>query len=61
MNKYQIQGMLKNIVGKVQQQAGKLCGSKAQQARGIARQVAGKAERGYGNAKQFAHATVQHF
>jgi uncharacterized protein YjbJ (UPF0337 family) len=60
MNKYQIQGVLRNIVGKVQQQAGKLCGSKEQQARGISKQAVGQAEKYYGDAKQFAHQMLKH-
>lgn len=60
MNTYQIKGMLKNIVGKVQQKLGKLCGSKRQQAHGLAKQVAGKTEKCYGDAKQFARDTVKH-
>ena len=60
MNKYQIQGALRNIVGNVQQQVGKLCGSKEQQARGAAKQAVGKAEKCYGDAKQFAHDVIKH-
>lgn len=60
MNKYQIQGVLKNIVGKVQQQVGRLCGSNVQQARGVAKQVAGKAEKFYGDARQLHKDKVKH-
>lgn len=61
MNKYQIQGVLRNIVGKVQQQLGKICGCKEQQARGASKQAVGKAEKCYGDAKQFAHDVTKHF
>ena len=52
MNDDQVKGAAKNIAGKVQEGAGKLVGSKEQQAKGLGKQVAGKAEKTYGNAKQ---------
>lgn len=41
MNKDQVQGGAKDIAGKVQDQAGKLVGSKEQQAKGLEEQVVG--------------------
>ena len=52
MNKDQVKGGAKDIAGKVQQQAGKVVGSKEQQAKGFAKQVAGKMQKGYGDAKE---------
>lgn len=51
MNKDQAKGSVKNMAGKVQQQAGKLTGSKEQQAKGIGKQAAGKVQQTAGDAK----------
>ncbi len=51
MNKNQVQGVAKDIAGKVQEEAGKLIGSKDQQAKGLNKQIAGKAEKILGDAK----------
>jgi uncharacterized protein YjbJ (UPF0337 family) len=60
MNKDQVKGVAKNIAGKVQEQAGKLVGSKEQQAKGLGNQVAGKAEKVYGDAKEVIKDAVKH-
>ena len=52
MNKDQVKGEAKDVVGKVQEQAGKLVGSKEQQAKGLSKQVAGKLQKGVGDAKE---------
>jgi uncharacterized protein YjbJ (UPF0337 family) len=52
MNKVQVKGVAKEIVGKVQEEAGKLVGSKNQQIKGLNKEVAGKAEKNYGDAKE---------
>ena len=52
MNKDQVKGTAKNVAGKVQEEAGKLVGSKEQQAKGVAKQVAGKTQKGVGNVKE---------
>jgi uncharacterized protein YjbJ (UPF0337 family) len=52
MNKDQIKGTVKDLTGKVQQEAGKLTGNKEQQVKGLSKQIAGKAELSYGNAKE---------
>lgn len=52
MNKDQVKGVTKEIVGKVQEEAGKLVGSKNQQIKGLGKEVAGKAEKNYGDAKE---------
>ena len=52
MNKNQVQGVAKDIAGKVQEEAGKLVGSKEQQVKGLGKQISGKAEKAYGDAKE---------
>lgn len=52
MNKDQVKGALKDAAGKVQEKAGELVGSKEQEAKGIAKQVEGKTQKGYGDAKE---------
>lgn len=49
MNKNQAKGMAKDIEGKVQEQTGKLIGSKEQQAKGLSKQVSGKMQKGVGD------------
>ena len=52
MNKDQIKGAAKDIGGKIQEEAGKLVGSKSQQAKGLTKQVEGKAQQQVGDLKQ---------
>jgi uncharacterized protein YjbJ (UPF0337 family) len=52
MNKDQVKGVAKDIAGKVQEEAGKLVGSKEQQVKGLSKQIAGKVQKGVGDAKQ---------
>lgn len=52
MNKDQVKGVAKNIAGKVQEEAGKLVGSKEQQIKGLGKQISGSAEKNYGDAKE---------
>ena len=52
MNKDQVKGAVKNVAGKVQEEVGKLAGSKEQQIKGLDKQIAGKAEKTYGDAKE---------
>ena len=52
MNKNQVNGTVKDMVGKAQEGAGKLTGSKEQQAKGLQKQVAGKAEKQLGDVKE---------
>jgi uncharacterized protein YjbJ (UPF0337 family) len=51
MNKNQVKGAVKDIAGKVQEEAGKLAGSKEQQVKGLNKQISGKAEKAYGDVK----------
>ena len=52
MNKDQVKGAAKDIGGKIQEEAGKLSGSKEQQVKGLARQVEGKVQQHIGNLKE---------
>jgi len=52
MNKDQVKGEARDIAGKIQEEAGKLVGSKDQQAKGLSKQVAGKVQKGVGDAKE---------
>ena len=52
MNRDQLNGAARNVVGKAQQKFGELTGNKAQQAKGVAKQVAGKVQKGVGNVEQ---------
>ena len=52
MNKDQVKGGAKDVVGKVQEEAGKLVGSKEQQIKGLSKQITGKAQKGLGDVKQ---------
>jgi uncharacterized protein YjbJ (UPF0337 family) len=52
MNRDQVKGAAKDVVGKVQQKVGELTGNKIQQAKGVAKQVEGKAQKGVGNVAQ---------
>ena len=51
MNKDQIKGAAKDVAGKIQEEAGKLVGSKEQQAKGLLKQVSGKAQKTVGDFK----------
>jgi uncharacterized protein YjbJ (UPF0337 family) len=52
MNKNQVKGAVKEIVGKAQEEAGKIVGSKAQQVKGLNNQISGKAEKLVGDTKE---------
>ena len=52
MNKDQVKGEAKDVAGKVQEEVGKLVGSKEQQAKGLSKQISGKVQKGVGDAKQ---------
>ena len=51
MNKDQVKGAVKDAVGKAQEEAGKLVGSKSQQAKGLEKQVEGTVEKKIGDVK----------
>jgi len=52
MNKDQVKGVSKDIAGKVQESAGKIMGSKTQQAKGLGKQLEGKSEKALGDARE---------
>jgi uncharacterized protein YjbJ (UPF0337 family) len=52
MNKDQVKGAVKDVAGKVQEESGKLVGSKEQQVKGLSKQISGKVQKGVGDAKQ---------
>lgn len=60
MNKDQVKGVTKDVVGKVQEQAGKLIGSKEQQVKGISKQISGEAQKALGDIKQSAKDSNKH-
>ena len=53
MNRDQVKGTAKKVAGKVQEKAGKLVGSRKQEAKGLARQAAGKIQKSVGDAREF--------
>ena len=52
MNKDQLQGVLKDAAGKVQETTGKVIGSNEQQLKGISKQVEGKTQKAVGDVKE---------
>ncbi|MFZ6734128.1 CsbD family protein [Undibacterium sp. Ji42W] len=60
MNSDQIKGEAKKVAGKVQEEAGKLVGSKEQQVKGAAKQVEGSVQKGFGNLKEALKDSQKH-
>ena len=60
MNKQQIKGRIKEAAGEVQQQAGKLVGSKQQEIKGHVREQAGKAQQTAGDLKEVLRKSGRH-
>lgn len=58
MNKDQVAGSVKDALGNLQQQTGKLVGSKDQQSKGLEKRVEGKLQKGFGDAKEAAKDTI---
>jgi uncharacterized protein YjbJ (UPF0337 family) len=54
MNRDQVKGAAKHIVGKAQRKVGEVTGSTDQQVKGIAKQFEGKMQHGAGDAEQAA-------
>ena len=52
MNKNQVKGATKKIVGKVQEEAGKLMGCKEQETKGRSKQISGKVQETVGDFEQ---------
>jgi uncharacterized protein YjbJ (UPF0337 family) len=51
MNKDQVKGAARRVVGKVQKKAGKAVGSEKTQAKGLLREVTGAFQQGYGDGR----------
>jgi uncharacterized protein YjbJ (UPF0337 family) len=49
VNKNQMKGTAKDIAGKLQEQTGKLVGSRKQQVKGLEKQISGKLQKGVGD------------
>jgi uncharacterized protein YjbJ (UPF0337 family) len=60
MNKDQVKGVAKDIAGKVQEEAGKLVGSKEQQVKGLSKQINGKLQKGVGDVEQAIDDSTKH-
>ena len=52
MNKDQVKGFIKADAGETQKDFGRLVGSETQEAKGLARELEGKAQKNYGDAKE---------
>ena len=52
MNKDQVKGTLKDMAGKIQEEAGKLLGSEEQRVKGLKKQAEGKIQKGVGDLKE---------
>lgn len=52
MNKNQINGTVKDIVGTVQEKAGQLIGNPSQEAKGLQKQVQGRAKKRLGDIQE---------
>ena len=49
MNRDQVKGAAKDVVGKVQEKVGQVTGNTSQQVKGVSKQVEGKVQKGVGN------------
>ena len=52
MNKDQVKGTLKDMAGKIQEEAGKLLGSEEQRVKGLKKQAECKIQKGVGDLKE---------
>jgi len=59
MNKNQIEGSVKNLTGKVQQEVGKATGNTKQQVKGAAKQIDGNVQKGVGDIEQAINTAVR--
>lgn len=58
MNKNQVKGTTKEIVGKVQEETGKLVGSEEQQVEGLNKQITGKVQKAAGDVEEIIKTKV---
>lgn len=59
MNKNQVEGTAKDLVGKIQEEAGKLLGSDKQQIKGLDKQVTGKVQMSVGDVEALIDSKVR--
>jgi len=59
MNKDQVQGTAKNIVGKVQEETGKMLGNDRQQINGLNKKVMGKIQESVGDIEEIINSHVR--
>ncbi len=59
MNKNQVEGVVKEVAGKVQQKVGEAIDSPTQQVKGVAKQVEGKTQKAVGDLQQAVHNVVK--
>lgn len=59
MNSNQVKGKAKEILGEVQQKAGKLVGSESQQIKGHAKEIEGKVQKTAGDAQKAVKDTAK--
>ncbi len=52
MNKDQVKGVVKDATGKLQEKVGQVTGNKTEQVKGLGKQIAGTAQKAYGDAKE---------
>jgi uncharacterized protein YjbJ (UPF0337 family) len=60
MNKDQVKGVAKDVAGKIQEEAGKLLGSKEQQVKGLSKQISGKVMKGVGDVEEAVKKANKH-
>lgn len=60
MNQDQVKGAVKKIAGKVQEDFGKMVGSKNQLNKGIRKQIVGEAQQNYGKAVEAVKNSRRH-
>ncbi len=52
LNKDHVKGAATDVIGKLQEEAGKLAGTKERQIKGLSKQISGKVQKGVGDVKQ---------
>ncbi len=59
MNEDQVKGKVKDVAGRIERQAGEWTGDKEKQVHGAAKQVEGKVQNAWGNAKDAAQKATE--
>jgi uncharacterized protein YjbJ (UPF0337 family) len=60
MNKDQVKGKAKDVVGKVQEKAGEMTGSEEHRRKGVDKQVEGQIQKEYGDVKETVKDKIDH-